>query len=96
MVYTNHVEGTAALSQQKDSTLQARLGQVYVATHDFVRAVDFYETALHASPGDFDLSLDLAKLYCRLDKYGRLHLLALLFLRQPSNLYSAFQLQFRY
>jgi tetratricopeptide repeat protein 21B len=53
----------------KDAELTSKIGRVLVSTHDYKRAIDFYEKGCRADAADLVLRRDLAELYLRLRQY---------------------------
>lgn len=54
---------------RNDPNLASKIGKALVTTHDYVRAVSYYESALRADPSKIALVHDLADLYIHLHKY---------------------------
>ena len=52
--------------QSEDTNLVREVGRALVMTHDYNRAVKYYETRLKEDPKLLDLRSDLASLYIRL------------------------------
>lgn len=52
--------------QREDIQLVREVGKALVMTHDYNRAVKYYETRLKEDPKLLDLRLDLAELYFKL------------------------------
>ena len=60
-----------ALKQNaRDSVLASRVGQAFIKTHYYNKAIIYYETALKSDPMQF-LRLDLAELLLKLKQYDR-------------------------
>ena len=58
-----------------NSALASKIGKALVLTHDYERAVAYYEAALTHAPHDTKLRSDLTELFCKLKKFddaGRL------------------------
>lgn len=55
--------------QREDVQLVREVGKALVMTHDYNRAVKYYETRLKEDPKLLDLRTDLAELYQRLKVY---------------------------
>ncbi|KAJ1446031.1 hypothetical protein M885DRAFT_452913 [Pelagophyceae sp. CCMP2097] len=53
----------------RDAKLAAKIGRALVSTHDYLKATDYYVTALQAHSDDILLRHDLARLFCLLHKY---------------------------
>ncbi|XP_020661983.3 tetratricopeptide repeat protein 21A [Pogona vitticeps] len=53
-----------------DATVARRIGQAYVSTHQYNKAINYYEVALKMSEQDF-LCHDLADLLLKLKKFGK-------------------------
>lgn len=49
-----------------DSTITGRIGRVLISKHDYLKAVDYYESALKLAPENLALRKDLAELYAKL------------------------------
>jgi tetratricopeptide (TPR) repeat protein len=60
-----------ALEENNDPKLQARIGRAYVCTHDYHKAIEFYEAAVSKSPNSVELCADLAKLLTKLERYAK-------------------------
>lgn len=54
-----------------DSSLASRIGKVLVATHQFVKAIEYYSTAVQKDPSQTLLRHELAELYVQLKKYDQ-------------------------
>ncbi|KAG3135146.1 Tetratricopeptide repeat protein [Phytophthora idaei] len=54
-----------------DPTIAGRIGRVLSSKHDYLKAVDYYETALKMAPGNLVLRKDLAELYAKLRHYDQ-------------------------
>lgn len=54
-----------------DPTLAGRIGKVMVSKHDYLRAVDYYESALKLAPHNLVLRKDLAELYSKLGHFDQ-------------------------
>jgi tetratricopeptide repeat protein 21B len=54
-----------------DSTIAGRIGKVLIAKHDYLKAVDYYESALKLSPNNLVLRKDLAELYAKLRHFDQ-------------------------
>lgn len=54
-----------------DTALATRIGVALVSTHDYLKAIDYYETALRNAPERNDLRYSLAELYFKLQEYTR-------------------------
>jgi len=52
--------------QREDVTLVREVGKALVMTHDYSRAIKYYETRLVEDPKLLDLRVDLAELYLKL------------------------------
>jgi len=60
----------SALAQTpKDSALASKIGKALVMTHDYQKAVDYYETAVRSDPTQVHMQHDLAELYYKLKHY---------------------------
>ncbi len=57
--------------QSEDINLVREVGKALVMTHDYARAVKYYETRLAEDPRLLDLRTDLATLYFRLKAYDQ-------------------------
>jgi tetratricopeptide repeat protein 21B len=57
--------------QSEDINLVREVGKALVMTHDYSRAVKYYETRLAEDPRLLDLRTDLANLYFRLKAYDQ-------------------------
>lgn len=57
--------------QSEDITLVREVGRALVMTHDYSRAVKYYETRLQEDPKLLDLRTDLANLYYRLKAFDQ-------------------------
>eukprot|EP00455_Lapot_gusevi_P005051 TRINITY_DN12130_c0_g1_i2.p1 TRINITY_DN12130_c0_g1~~TRINITY_DN12130_c0_g1_i2.p1 ORF type:complete len:563 (-),score=156.42 TRINITY_DN12130_c0_g1_i2:36-1724(-) len=53
----------------EDSTLASKIGKALVTTHDYFRAVNYYENAVRADPSKTALFHDLIDLYLQLNQY---------------------------
>eukprot|EP00466_Bigelowiella_natans_P009128 jgi/Bigna1/87657/estExt_fgenesh1_pg.C_220193 len=53
----------------QDSKLSRVIGSALAAMHDYTKACQYYETAVHAAPEDLKLAADLATLYRRLTDF---------------------------
>lgn len=53
----------------RDADLASRVGRALVASHDYARAVDFYEAACRGEGGSVGMHLELAKLYTKLGRF---------------------------
>jgi len=53
-----------------DNELAIKIGRALVSTHDYRKAMDYYESALRQSPQNTPLIQDLAKLYTKLGKHS--------------------------
>ncbi|KAM3929225.1 tetratricopeptide repeat protein 21A [Leptodactylus fuscus] len=60
----------AQRKKPNDATLAKRVGLSLVKTHQYKKAVNYYEAALKMSPEDF-LYSDLAELFLKLKNYGK-------------------------
>ncbi|CEG46469.1 Tetratricopeptide TPR1 [Plasmopara halstedii] len=58
-------ERAKALSPS-DPTIAGRIGRVLISKHDYLKAVDYYESALKMAPENLVLRKDLAELYIKL------------------------------
>lgn len=56
----------AAALSPNDPTLAGRIGKVLISKHDYIKALDYYESALKLAPGNLVLRKDLAELYSKL------------------------------
>lgn len=54
-----------------DPTIAGRIGRVLISKHDYLKAVDYYETALKLAPGNLVLRKDLAELYAKLRHFDQ-------------------------
>ena len=54
----------------RDASLAAKIGRALISTHDYLKATDYYITALRSHVNDINLRHDLAKLFMKLKKYG--------------------------
>ncbi|KAF4150574.1 Tetratricopeptide repeat [Phytophthora infestans] len=54
-----------------DPTIAGRIGRVLISKHDYLKAVDYYETALKMAPGNLVLRKDLAELYAKLRHFDQ-------------------------
>jgi len=54
----------------RDASLAAKIGRALISTHDYLKATDYYVTALQAHADDIHLRHDLARLFVKLKKYG--------------------------
>ncbi|XP_034257508.1 tetratricopeptide repeat protein 21A isoform X4 [Pantherophis guttatus] len=61
---------TAQKKNPLDATLARKIGQAYVYTHQYNKAINYYEVALKMSEQDF-LCHDLADLLLKLKKFGK-------------------------
>ncbi|KAJ0406797.1 hypothetical protein ATCC90586_000850 [Pythium insidiosum] len=61
----------AAALSPNDPTLASRMGKVLIAKHDYLRAVDYYESALKLAPSNLVLRKDLAELYSKLGHFDQ-------------------------
>ncbi|KFB41795.1 AGAP000136-PA-like protein [Anopheles sinensis] len=52
----------------RDSLLASKLGRAYVRTHQYRKAITYYQEAI-ANPENYPLKLDLAELYLKLKQY---------------------------
>lgn len=52
-----------------DTNLVREVGKALVMTHDYNRAIKYYESTLHEDPKLLDLRTDLAELYIRLKAF---------------------------
>lgn len=59
----------AAALSPNDPTLAGRIGKVLISKHDYIKALDYYESALKLAPGNLVLRKDLAELYSKLDHH---------------------------
>ena len=55
----------------KDENIVRDMGKALVATHNYLRASDYYENALRQSPNRVDLKLDLGNLYILINNFKR-------------------------
>lgn len=55
----------------RDAGLASRVGRALVASHDYGRAVDFYEAACRGEGGAVSMHLELAELYTKLGRFER-------------------------
>ena len=60
----------AARHAPGDANLSSKIGRALIITHDFARAVEYYEAARVNNPGAMQMQIELAQLYVRLRKYG--------------------------
>jgi tetratricopeptide repeat protein 21B len=59
-----------ALEKDADDIVLVReVGKALVMTHDYNRAIKYYEQTLQDDPKLFDLRIDLAELYIKLKAY---------------------------
>ena len=56
-----------------NSALASKIGKALVLTHDYDRAVAYYEAALSHSPNDTKLRSDLTELFCKLRRFDEAH-----------------------
>ena len=61
-------EAALALDPE-DALLATRVGEALVSTHDYDRAIEYYKTALRASPRKHSLRHQLAQLYAKLQQH---------------------------
>ena len=61
-------EAALALDPE-DALLATRVGEALVSTHDYDRAIEYYKTALRASPRKHALRHQLALLYAKLEQH---------------------------
>lgn len=61
---------TALDMNPRDNELAIKIGRALVSTHDYRKAMDYYESALAQSPNNMALRQDLARLYTKLGKHG--------------------------
>lgn len=61
----------AAALAPNEPTLAGRIGKVMVSKHDYLRAVDYYESALKLAPQNLVLRKDLAELYSKLGHFDQ-------------------------
>ncbi|DAZ99342.1 TPA: hypothetical protein N0F65_005193 [Lagenidium giganteum] len=61
----------AAVLSPNDSSLAGRIGKVLISKHDYLKAVDYYESALKLAPLNLNLRKDLAELYAKLGHYDQ-------------------------
>lgn len=54
-----------------DPTIAGRIGKVLISKHDYLKAVDYYESALKLSPTNLVLRKDLAELYAKLRHFDQ-------------------------
>lgn len=54
-----------------DPTIAGRIGKVLIAKRDYLKAVDYYESALKLSPNSLVLRKDLAELYAKLRHFDQ-------------------------
>ncbi|XP_032656726.1 tetratricopeptide repeat protein 21A [Chelonoidis abingdonii] len=64
------VYGAAQRKNPLDATLARKIGQAYVKTHQYNKAINYYEVALKMSEQDF-LCHDLAELFLKLKKFNK-------------------------
>ena len=57
--------------QPKDSELISKIARALVTTHDYQRAMDFYNKSIHNSRSNFSLQLELATLLMRLRQWAQ-------------------------
>jgi tetratricopeptide (TPR) repeat protein len=55
----------------EDHNLAKKIGVALVTTHDYLKAIDYYETALQSAPDSSELHYSLAELYFKLQEYAR-------------------------
>eukprot|EP00899_Mesostigma_viride_P018008 jgi/Mesvir1/26208/Mv02392-RA.1 len=53
----------------KNTALASRIGRALVMTHDFSRAIDYYEKAVRGDAGKSGMQLELAELYLKLRRF---------------------------
>eukprot|EP00727_Mastigamoeba_balamuthi_P002994 m51a1_g12692 hypothetical protein (667) ;mRNA; r:1702-3779 len=58
-----------ALADKEDHTIARKIGQALVTTHEFSKAIEYYEAALKADASNTALRYDLAELYTRLRRF---------------------------
>jgi tetratricopeptide repeat protein 21B len=61
---------TALDMNPSDNELAIKIGRALVSTHDYRKAMDYYESALVQSPNNTALRQDLSKLYTKLGKFN--------------------------
>lgn len=61
----------AAALSPNDPTLAGRIGKVLISKHDYLKALDYYESALKLASGNLVLRKDLAELYSKLGHYDQ-------------------------
>ncbi|RLN44133.1 hypothetical protein BBJ28_00010612 [Nothophytophthora sp. Chile5] len=54
-----------------DPTIAGRIGRVLISKHDYLKAVDYYESALKLAPSNLVLRKDLAELYAKLRHFDQ-------------------------
>ncbi|RLN88750.1 hypothetical protein BBJ28_00009806 [Nothophytophthora sp. Chile5] len=54
-----------------DPTIVGRIGRVLISKHDYLKAVDYYESALKLAPSNLVLRKDLAELYAKLRHFDQ-------------------------
>ncbi|TYZ57551.1 hypothetical protein PybrP1_008571 [[Pythium] brassicae (nom. inval.)] len=61
----------AAALSPNDPTLAGRIGKVLISKHDYLKAIDYYESALKLAPANLVLRKDLAELCAKLGHYDQ-------------------------
>mmetsp|Transcript_26568 Transcript_26568/g.85189 ORF Transcript_26568/g.85189 Transcript_26568/m.85189 type:complete len:1185 (+) Transcript_26568:168-3722(+) len=61
----------SALNRQdrKDPTLACKIGRALITTHDYRKAVDYYERAVQSDPSNLPMQHELAELYFKLKRF---------------------------
>merc|ERR1719446_880541 len=54
-----------------DATLASRIGKVLITTHEYVKAIEYYSTAVQKDESKKLLRHELAELYLELQKYDQ-------------------------
>jgi tetratricopeptide repeat protein 21B len=62
-VYTSALE-----KNPSDSAIASKIGKALVTTHEYNKAIEYYENAVKNSNGNSSLRSDLAELYLKLKK----------------------------
>uniref|UniRef100_A0A671Q659 Tetratricopeptide repeat protein 21B-like n=1 Tax=Sinocyclocheilus anshuiensis TaxID=1608454 RepID=A0A671Q659_9TELE len=70
LVYDNNVYEQALKKNPKDGAVASKIGKALVKTHNYVKAINYYEAALKSGQQNF-LRYDLADLLMKLRQYER-------------------------
>ncbi|KAF0696238.1 Aste57867_12996 [Aphanomyces stellatus] len=62
---------SALVLSPNDASLASRIGHILVKKHDYISAIEYYETALRSAPDQTPLRRDLANLLCRLSHFDQ-------------------------